>query len=52
MLYFDRSTRQMLEGREGDGGARRDDEAFGIYAVIDGAVIITVGHRYRNLRLH
>lgn len=52
VLYFDRSTRQMLEGREGDGGARRDDEAFGIYAVIDGAVIITVGHRYRNLRLH
>ncbi len=49
VLYFDRAARRRLEHDCGDG---RDDKAFGIYAVIDGAVVVTVGHRYRNLRLH
>ena len=52
VLYFDRAARRRLARFGGDGGAVRDDKAFGIYAVIDGAIVITVGHRYRNLRPH
>ena len=52
VLYFDRAARRRLTHHDGDGNAGHDDRTFGIYAVIDGAVVVTVGHRYRNLRLH
>jgi hypothetical protein len=55
VLYFDRAARRRLAHSGDDGGedhVGRDDKAFGIYAVIDGAVVVTVGHRYRNMRLH
>ena len=42
----------LAVGREMDAAVRAEGAVPAQVAVIDGAVVVTVGHRYRNLRLH
>ena len=50
IVYFDRAARKRAERA---GASRVDlDRLAGVYAVMAGGVVATVGHRYRRLRRH
>ena len=51
IVYFDRAARRRAE-RAGLVSGCELDRLAGMYAVIAGGVVATVGHRYRRVRRH
>ena len=51
IVYFDRAARRRAE-RAGLVSGVELDRLAGVYVVVAGGVVATVGHRYRRLRRH
>ncbi len=49
IVYFDRAARRRAE-RAGVARGHELDRLWGMYAVVTGGMVATVGHRYRRVR--